>query len=69
MDVLAYLFPQHAEESRAISIEAAESRIWGGIHYRMDLNAGYPLGRSVAQKYIAWASADDSRPAASGAAK
>ena len=61
MEVLAYLFPQHADDARAIAIEAGESRIWGGIHYRMDLNAGYPLGKSVAQKFIAWASADGSQ--------
>ena len=61
MDILAYLFPQHADEAHAIAVEAAESRIWGGIHYRIDLNAGYPVGRAVAQKYIAWASADDAR--------
>jgi hypothetical protein len=61
MDVLAYLFPRHADEARAISIEAAESRVWGGIHYRMDLNAGYPLGHAVAKKFIDWASADGSQ--------
>jgi membrane-associated phospholipid phosphatase len=61
MEVLAYLFPQHADEARAIAVEAGESRIWGGIHYRSDLDAGYPLGRAVAQKYIAWASADDTK--------
>ena len=41
--------------------QAAESRIWGGIHYRVDLNAGVTVGRSVAQKFIAWASADGSQ--------
>jgi membrane-associated phospholipid phosphatase len=61
MDVLAYLFPDHAAEAQAIEVEAAESRIWGGIHYRMDLNAGYPLGRSVAQRVIDWASSDGSQ--------
>jgi membrane-associated phospholipid phosphatase len=61
MDVLAYLFPQHADEAHAIEIESGESRVWGGIHYRMDLNAGYPLGRSVAQKFIDWASRDGSQ--------
>jgi membrane-associated phospholipid phosphatase len=61
MDVLAYLFPQHADEARAITIEAGESRVWSGIHYRTDLNAGYPLGHAVAKKFIDWASADGSQ--------
>jgi membrane-associated phospholipid phosphatase len=61
MEVLAYLFPQHTAEAQGIAIEAAESRVWAGIHYRTDLNAGYPVGKSVAQKFIAWASADGSK--------
>ena len=40
MDVMAYLFPQHANEARDIEIEAAESRVWSGIHYRIDINTG-----------------------------
>jgi membrane-associated phospholipid phosphatase len=61
MDVLAYLFPQHANEARDIEIEAAESRVWGGIHYRMDLTAGYAVGHSVARKFSDWASTDGSQ--------
>ncbi len=61
MTVMGYLFPQHANEAQAIANEAAESRVWGGIHYRMDLNAGFPLGRAVAQKFIDWANKDGSQ--------
>jgi membrane-associated phospholipid phosphatase len=60
-EVLAYLFPRHADEARALGREAGESRIWAGIHYRMDLDAGFPLGRSVAQKFVAWATSDGSQ--------
>ena len=61
MTVMGYLFPQHASEAQAIANEAAESRVWGGIHYRMDLNAGFPLGRAVARKFIDWANTDGSQ--------
>jgi membrane-associated phospholipid phosphatase len=44
MHVLAYLFPEHADEARAVALEAGESRVWAGIHYRTDLNAGFPRG-------------------------
>jgi membrane-associated phospholipid phosphatase len=60
-EVLAYLFPAHAEEVRAIAFEAAESRIWAGIHYAIDRDSGLQLGRSVAAKFIAWAGADGSQ--------
>jgi membrane-associated phospholipid phosphatase len=60
-EVLAYLFPAHAEEIRAVAREAGESRIWAGIHYRIDLDAGSQLGMSVARKFIAWASVDGSQ--------
>jgi len=61
-EVLANVFPRHADELRAMALEAGESRIWAGIHYRIDLDAGFALGRSVAQKFIAWAQADGSQP-------
>jgi membrane-associated phospholipid phosphatase len=38
-------------------IEAGESRIMGGIHYRFDVAAGQTLGRSTAE----WAMAYDRR--------
>lgn len=60
-EVLAYLFPRHADEIRAVGIEGGESRIWAGIHYRIDLDSGFALGKSVAQKFIAWASSDGSQ--------
>lgn len=60
-EVLAYLFPNHADEIRAVGKEAGDSRIWGGLHYPMDNLAGVNLGRSVAQKFIAWASSDGSQ--------
>ncbi len=60
-EILAYLFPSHAEEVRALAKEAGDSRIWAGIHYQIDLDAGNQLGKSVAQKFIAWANEDGSQ--------
>jgi membrane-associated phospholipid phosphatase len=60
-EILAYLFPLHADEIRAVGKEGGDSRIWAGIHYQIDNESGVRLGRSVAQKFIAWASADGSQ--------
>jgi hypothetical protein len=37
----------------ALGKEAAEARIWAGIHYRYDIDAGQELGRMVADKTLA----------------
>jgi membrane-associated phospholipid phosphatase len=55
--VLAQYFPSHAAALGAGLIEAGESRIMGGIHYRFDVAAGQALGRSTAE----WAMAYDRR--------
>jgi hypothetical protein len=60
-EVLAYVFPAHAGEIRAVGKEAADSRVWAGIHYEMDLRSGTELGTKVAQKVIDWASKDGSQ--------
>jgi len=58
---LAYLFPRDAEALNRQAEEAAESRIWAGIHYRSDTDAGLALGRSVAQLVIERAKKDGSQ--------
>ena len=60
-EILAYLFPQRAAFVRALGKEAGDSRIWAGIHYQIDNAAGVALGKSVVQKFIAWANADGSQ--------
>lgn len=60
-EVLAYLFPAHADFIRAVGKEAGDSRIWAGIHYPMDSVAVVQLGRSVAQVFISWAQNDGSQ--------
>jgi membrane-associated phospholipid phosphatase len=57
-EVLAYLFPTHAEFIRGVGKEAGDSRIWAGIHYQMDNEAGVALGKAVAGKFIERAKTD-----------
>lgn len=58
---IAYPFPRDAQTLNALADEAAESRIWAGIHYRSDVVVGLALGRAVAQKVIERARTDGSR--------
>jgi len=51
-EVLAYLFPSRAEFIHAVGKEAGDSRIWAGIHYPMDNEAGVALGKAVAAKFV-----------------
>ncbi|HEY6776064.1 MAG TPA: vanadium-dependent haloperoxidase [Thermoleophilaceae bacterium] len=45
--VLAAFFPNKADELEAMAEEAAVSRLYGGIHFRSDNEAGLDLGRRV----------------------
>jgi len=60
-EVLAYVFPERAAFIRALGKEGGDSRIWGGIHYPMDNEAGVQLGKSVAQVFITRAQTDGSQ--------
>ncbi len=57
-EVLAYIFPAEANSVRAWAREAAESRIYGGIHYRFDAEPGIEQGQNVAAYTIMRAQAD-----------
>jgi PAP2 superfamily protein len=60
-EMLAYLFPDHADFIRGVGKEAGDSRMWAGIHYPMDNVAGVNLGRAVAGVFIQWAETDGSQ--------
>ena len=47
-EVLAYLFPDDAKLWRARAVEAGMSRLWGGVHWRIDVEQGLKMGRKVA---------------------
>jgi membrane-associated phospholipid phosphatase len=51
--VLSAFFPEQRAQLDAMVIEAGLSRMYGGIHYRFDIEAGQQLGRSVARFTIA----------------
>ena len=55
--VLGAQFPAERARLDAMAEEAAISRVYGGIHYRFDTDAGLALGRTVA----AWTLAHDVR--------
>ena len=56
--MMGYLFPRDAEMYAALGEQAAESRMWAGIHYRSDIDAGRRLAIAVADKVIARAKQD-----------
>jgi membrane-associated phospholipid phosphatase len=58
--VLGYLFPMDAKRYQDLAAEAATSRVWGGLAFRSDVDAGLELGRQVGQLAVARARADGS---------
>ena len=46
-EVLGHFFPECAEQFRADAVEASNSRISSGLHYRFDCDEGLRVGRSV----------------------
>lgn len=56
--VLGYLFPQHKAFFDEQALEAALSRLYGGIHYRTDSEAGLTHGRRIASYTITFATTD-----------
>jgi hypothetical protein len=51
--VLMAEFPSERERLDADAIEASLSRLYAGIHYRFDMDAGLALGRAAAAKAMA----------------
>jgi membrane-associated phospholipid phosphatase len=51
--VLAAAFPRDREQLLAHGKEAAEARVWAGIHTRSDIDVGQDIGRKVAEKVLA----------------
>jgi membrane-associated phospholipid phosphatase len=50
--VLAEVFPSDRDRLLALGKEAAEARVWAGIHYRFDIDAGQEIGRRVAERTL-----------------
>jgi membrane-associated phospholipid phosphatase len=51
--VLDAQFPDEAGRYFAMAREAGESRIYGGIHYRIDVDEGFVIARKVAARALA----------------
>ena len=51
--ILEAAFPAERKRLEQIAEEAAVSRLYGGIHYRFDMEAGLALGRAAAAKALA----------------
>jgi len=65
----AYLFPRDAAFFTDNANQLAQSRLWAGIHYQSDIDAGLALGRTVAQTVIDQrATVDGSQSAGAAAA-
>ena len=47
--ILSYIYPNEKAQCDAWAKEAAESRIYGGIHYRFDAETGIEQGKQVAE--------------------
>ena len=56
--VLGALFPRDAEHFAQMADDESWSRLWAGIHFRSDIEAGRALGRSVAQAVVERATRD-----------
>lgn len=62
--VLSELFPSDAAFFKEIAEQGAWSRLWAGIHFRSDIEAGLALGRAVGRYTIEQAAGDaKDRPA------
>lgn len=59
-EVLAYIFPNETASVNQFAQDASNSRIYGGIHFRVDCKVGLETGKKVAGYVINIARADGS---------
>ena len=57
-EMLSYLFPENEELWQKRSREAGMSRLWGGVHWKIDVEAGLGVGRNVARGVVEYAKRD-----------
>ena len=50
--VLGALFPSEAENLQQMAVEACDSRVYAGIHYRFDAEAGMAIGTRAAERAL-----------------
>jgi PAP2 superfamily len=64
--VLSHVFPDAADELAAMREEAGISRLYGGIHYRSDIERGKEHGMRIAEHVVRLARADGADPPSRG---
>jgi membrane-associated phospholipid phosphatase len=58
--VMGYLFPRDAAYFTKIADDESMSRLWAGIHFRSDIEAGRSLGQQVGTTVVTWGEQDGS---------
>ena len=56
--ILGYIIPQKRAEFEAMALEASNSRIYGGLHYRSDCEQGLITGRKIGNYAVERAKTD-----------
>lgn len=51
-EVLSYFFPMEKDKLKIIAEESSMSRVYGGIHYNLDVEQGLRLGRNIGRIII-----------------
>ena len=59
--VLTYLFPDQSTTLTKQANEAILSRLYGGVHYRFDIDEGAKTGNSIGNLAVEWAKADGAK--------
>ena len=57
-EVLSFIFPSRSKDFHDKAQEAANSRLWGGIHWRLDNEVGIDVGKKVGQVAVERAKLD-----------
>lgn len=56
--ILSYYFPMEANKLHALAQDASLSRLYGGIHFRSDLEEGLKLGREIGKQVVEYIQMD-----------
>ncbi|GAB3542068.1 phosphatase PAP2 family protein [Spirosoma fluminis] len=59
--VLGFLFPDEATTVTSQANEATLSRLYGGVHYRFDIDEGAKAGNAVGKLAVDWAGSDGAK--------
>jgi membrane-associated phospholipid phosphatase len=60
VSILTVFFLREEAHPKAMAAEGGQTRLWMGVNYRSDIDAGFALGQAVAQKALARAVTDGS---------